>query len=169
MHLRPARTDASFDHSRLDELRCSTPRPSIAACMARTACRFVNEAVKGSNRAFSYTRAAMCGINAIYAYRESAPSVDSQELLASRECMQARGPDAGDAWFSPDGRVGLGHRRLAIIDLSPGGAQPMRRGELVIVFNGEIYNYQELRAGLIARGRVLTSHSDTEVVLHLYD
>jgi asparagine synthase (glutamine-hydrolysing) len=111
----------------------------------------------------------MCGINAIYAYRDSAPPVDHDELIASRECMHARGPDAGDAWHSPDGRVGLGHRRLAIIDLSPGGAQPMRRGELAIVFNGEIYNYQELRAGLIARGRVLTSHSDTEVVLHLYD
>lgn len=111
----------------------------------------------------------MCGINALYAYRDGAPPVDRDELLASRECMHARGPDAGDAWFSPDGRVGLGHRRLAIIDLSPGGAQPMRRGELVIVFNGEIYNYQELRAGLVARGRVLTSHSDTEVVLHLYE
>src|SRR5260221_5690404 len=110
----------------------------------------------------------MCGINAIYGYRESAPPVDSDELIASRECMHARGPDAGDAWLSEDGRVGFGHRRLAIIDLSPGGAQPMRRGDLAIVFNGEIYNYQELRAGLIARGRVLTSHSDTEVVLHLY-
>jgi asparagine synthase (glutamine-hydrolysing) len=111
----------------------------------------------------------MCGINAIYAYAEGAPPVDREELLATRECMHARGPDAGDAWLSDDGRVGLGHRRLAIIDLSPGGAQPMRRGEVVIVFNGEIYNYQELRAGLIARGRVLTSHSDTEVLLHLYD
>jgi asparagine synthase (glutamine-hydrolysing) len=111
----------------------------------------------------------MCGINAIYAYRDGAPPVEGKELIASRECMHARGPDAGDAWHSPDGSVGLGHRRLAIIDLSPGGAQPMRRGELVMVFNGEIYNYQELRAGLIARGRVLTSHSDTEVVLHLYD
>jgi asparagine synthase (glutamine-hydrolysing) len=110
----------------------------------------------------------MCGINAIYGYRESAPPVDSDELIASRECLHARGPDAGDAWVSEDGRVGFGHRRLAIIDLSPGGAQPMRRGDLVIVFNGEIYNYQELRAGLIARGRVMTSHSDTEVVLHLY-
>jgi asparagine synthase (glutamine-hydrolysing) len=111
----------------------------------------------------------MCGINAIYAYRDDAPPVDRDEVVATRECMRSRGPDAAEAWFSADSRVGLGHRRLAIIDLSPGGAQPMRRRELAIVFNGEIYNYQELREGLIARGRALTSHSDTEVLLELYD
>jgi asparagine synthase (glutamine-hydrolysing) len=111
----------------------------------------------------------MCGINAIFAYGDDAPPVDAGELQATREAMHLRGPDAGDSWLSADGRVGLGHRRLAIIDLSPAGAQPMRRGDCVIVFNGEIYNYQELRAGLLARGRELTSHSDTEVLLHLYD
>jgi asparagine synthase (glutamine-hydrolysing) len=111
----------------------------------------------------------MCGINAIHAYRDSAPRVDREELIACREAMHSRGPDAGDAWTSGDGRVGLGHRRLSIIDLSPGGAQPMRRGENVIVFNGEIYNYKELRERLVARGRVMTSHSDTEVLLNLYD
>jgi asparagine synthase (glutamine-hydrolysing) len=83
--------------------------------------------------------------------------------------MRSRGPDAGDHWISDDGRVGLGHRRLAIIDLSPGGAQPMRRGDRVLIFNGEIYNYQELRARLEAKGRTFTSHSDTEVLLALYD
>src|SRR4051794_32339571 len=107
----------------------------------------------------------MCGINGIYAYRDSAPSVDRDELIATRECMHSRGPDAGDSWVSADGRVGLGHRRLAIIDLSPGGAQPMRRGETVISFNGEIYNYRELRAGLEARGKTFVSQSDTEVLL----
>jgi asparagine synthase (glutamine-hydrolysing) len=111
----------------------------------------------------------MCGINGIYAYRDSAPSVDREELVATRECMHSRGPDAGDAWIGADGRVGLGHRRLAIIDLSPGGAQPMRRGELVISFNGEIYNYRELRAGLEARGKTFVSQSDTEVLLALYE
>ena len=84
----------------------------------------------------------MCGINAIFAYSASAPPVDREELLRSRECMLSRGPDAGDQWISGDGRVGLGHRRLAIIDLSPAGAQPMQRGERVLIFNGEIYNYQ---------------------------
>jgi asparagine synthase (glutamine-hydrolysing) len=83
--------------------------------------------------------------------------------------MHSRGPDAGDAWFSDDGRVGFGHRRLAIIDLSPGGAQPMHFGALTIVFNGEIYNYRELRAQLEARGRRFTTQSDTEVLLQLYD
>src|SRR5690349_4129623 len=111
----------------------------------------------------------MCGINGIYAYSPSAPPVDADELLRSRECMRSRGPDAADVWTSNDRRVGLGHRRLAIIDLSPGGAQPMRRGERVIIFNGEIYNYQELRARLEAKGRAFTSHSDTEVLLALYD
>jgi asparagine synthase (glutamine-hydrolysing) len=72
-------------------------------------------------------------------------------------------------WLSDDRSVGLAHRRLAIIDLSPAGAQPMRRGERVIIFNGEIYNYQELRARLEAKGRTFTSHSDTEVLLQLYD
>jgi len=111
----------------------------------------------------------MCGINGIYAYADDAPPVDREELLATRESMQSRGPDAADAWISSDERVGLGHRRLSIIDLSPAGAQPMRRGELTIIFNGEIYNYQELRNQLIARGRTFTSHSDTEVLLALYD
>jgi asparagine synthase (glutamine-hydrolysing) len=111
----------------------------------------------------------MCGINGIYAYSAGAPGVDREELLASRECMRSRGPDAADVWVSEDGRVGLGHRRLSIIDLSAAGAQPMRRGERVIIFNGEIYNYRELRARLEADGRQFTSHSDTEVLLALYD
>jgi asparagine synthase (glutamine-hydrolysing) len=111
----------------------------------------------------------MCGINAIYAYGGDAAPVDADELLRSRECMRLRGPDAADVWVGDDRRVGLGHRRLAIIDLSPGGAQPMRRGERVIIFNGEIYNFRELRARLEAKGRTFTSHSDTEVLLALYD
>jgi asparagine synthase (glutamine-hydrolysing) len=111
----------------------------------------------------------MCGINAIFAYRADAPPVDREELIASRECMRSRGPDAADVWVGGDGRVGLGHRRLAIIDLSELGAQPMRRGERVIVFNGEIYNYRELRAQLEKDGVRFVSHSDTEVLLALYD
>src|ERR1043166_1380897 len=109
----------------------------------------------------------MCGINAIYAYRHGAPPVDPAELVACRDAMRSRGPDGADSWLSADGQVGVAHRRLAIIDLSPGGAQPMRRGELVIVFNGEIYNYRELRAEL--REVEFTSQSDTEVLLRLYE
>ena len=111
----------------------------------------------------------MCGINAIFAWRNGAPPVDRDELVRSRDSMSSRGPDAATLWVSEDGRVGLGHRRLAIIDLSEGGAQPMRRGERVIIFNGEIYNFRELRARLEAKGRTFTSQSDTEVLLELYD
>jgi asparagine synthase (glutamine-hydrolysing) len=111
----------------------------------------------------------MCGINAIYAYRDAAPPVDRDELIATRECLRSRGPDAADAWIDAGGRVGLGHRRLAIIDLSPAGAQPMHFGALTIIFNGEIYNYRELRAGLEGRGRSFISHSDTEVLLQLFE
>jgi asparagine synthase (glutamine-hydrolysing) len=111
----------------------------------------------------------MCGINAIYAYSSSSPPVDPRELLVCREAMRHRGPDGADSWISDDGRAGLGHRRLAIIDLSPGGAQPMQRHTNVITFNGEIYNYEELRADLQRSGVEFTSHSDTEVLLRMYE
>ena len=111
----------------------------------------------------------MCGINGIFAFGAEAPPVERQEVIATREAMHSRGPDAGDAWFSEEGRIGFGHRRLAIIDLSDGGAQPMRFGSLVITFNGEIYNYRELRAALEGRGRKFVSESDTEVLLQLFD
>jgi asparagine synthase (glutamine-hydrolysing) len=113
----------------------------------------------------------MCGINGLYAYHYAANPIDPVELLRTREHMAARGPDAAGEWISGDGRVGFGHRRLSIIDLSEAGAQPMAStdGNLVVTFNGEIYNYEELRRDLIARGRVFRSHSDTEVLLHLYE
>src|ERR1700712_5474077 len=79
-----------------------------------------------------------------------------------------RGPD--DDGFFIDERVALGMRRLAIIDLA-GGKQPIHNADRTkwIVFNGEIYNYRELREGLIARGHKLYTHSDTEAIIHLYD
>lgn len=85
--------------------------------------------------------------------------------------MIRRGPDGAGMWLSEDGLVGLGHRRLAIIDPTPSGAQPMAAfdGRLRITFNGEIYNYRELRRELEGKGRVFRSSSDTEVLLHLYD
>ena len=111
----------------------------------------------------------MCGINGIFAYGENAPAVDRDELIVTRECMRPRGPDAEGIWISDDERVGFAHRRLSIIDLSPAGAQPMHRGALSIIFNGEIYNYESLRDQLAARGRTFVSHSDTEVLLHLFE
>ncbi|HKR64517.1 MAG TPA: asparagine synthase (glutamine-hydrolyzing) [Thermoanaerobaculia bacterium] len=110
----------------------------------------------------------MCGIAAIFAYR--APAVDAAELDAITARMIPRGPDAGGTWISPDARVGLGSRRLAIIDLSDEGTQPMWdvERELVIVFNGEIYNHRELRASLERGGARFHSQTDTEVLLQLY-
>ena len=112
----------------------------------------------------------MCGIAALFAYRDAAPPVDCGELAAIVERMRPRGPDGGGTWLSPDGRAGLGARRLAIIDLSADGDQPMSdaAGELHIVFNGEIYNHTELRARLQRFGVRFRSTSDTEVLMELY-
>jgi len=117
----------------------------------------------------------MCGFSAIYAYASDAAPVNAGELQRINDHMEARGPDGEGEWFSSDGRVGFGHKRLAIIDTSETGAQPMQlEGEdgtprLVITYNGEIYNYQALRADLEQQGRTFKSESDTEVLLHLYD
>jgi asparagine synthase (glutamine-hydrolysing) len=112
----------------------------------------------------------MCGVAGIFAYHYPALPVDRDELRLIRDHMSARGPDGFGEWFSDDGRVGLGHRRLSIIDLSEAGAQPMRSscGRYVISFNGEIYNYRELRLQLEAKGFVFKSESDTEVLLNMY-
>src|SRR5437588_12577575 len=112
----------------------------------------------------------MCGIAGIYAFDYAASAVDRAELQRIRDHMAARGPDGLGEWHSQDERIGLGHRRLTIIDLSERGAQPMASadGKLIITFNGEIYNYRELRAGLEAKGRVFRTQTDTEVLLHLY-
>ena len=112
----------------------------------------------------------MCGITAIFAYGPGAAPVGRAELEAITESMRSRGPDAGGTWLSGDARVGLGSRRLAIIDLSDEGTQPMSAigGGAVIVFNGEIYNHRELRASLERGGARFHSQTDTEVILQLW-
>ena len=112
----------------------------------------------------------MCGIAATFNYGEFSP-VDRDEVLKMRERMFSRGPDGEGEWFSDDGRVGLGQRRLSIIDLSAAGAQPMWNADrsLALIFNGEIYNYRELRSQLLAGGYQFQSHCDTEVVVALYE
>ena len=81
--------------------------------------------------------------------------------------LRHRGPDAGDVWVEAEGGVALGQRRLAIIDLSPGGAQPMHSADrrYVITFNGEIYNYRDIRRELRPPAARMRSDSDTEVLL----
>lgn len=112
----------------------------------------------------------MCGLAGIFVHGSSRDEVDSDELMRIREQMISRGPDGAGLWVSADKCIGLAHRRLAIIDLSKAAAQPMVSADerFHIVFNGEIYNYRELRADLQRRGAVFKTQSDTEVLLHLY-
>src|SRR5438034_11121015 len=104
----------------------------------------------------------MCGIaGVVTAGRPLAGSTDVARRLAA--ALAHRGPDGEGAWTSPSGDALLVHRRLAIIDPGPGGAQPMasQDGRYQIVFNGEIYNYRELRREAEARGERFTTASDT--------
>ena len=108
----------------------------------------------------------MCGISG--RFNLDGRPVSVAEMVSMRDAMTHRGPD--DAGLLVQGNIGLGHRRLSIIDLS-GGHQPITNEDasVTIVFNGEIYNFKELRAGLVARGHTLKTRSDTEVIVHLYE
>lgn len=113
----------------------------------------------------------MCGIAAFFYYNARPDgTIMVNWLRVANRVQRARGPDGQGLWVSEDGAIGLGHRRLAIIDLSPAGAQPMATedGLLRITYNGEIYNYKALRTSLESRGYRFRSNSDTEVLLHLY-
>lgn len=112
----------------------------------------------------------MCGFNGIYAFHRAASLPRETELLATREAMRARGPDGVGLWWSADRRLGMGQRRLAVIDLNDRSLQPMvsADGGLVINYNGEIYNYAELRCELEAEGVRFRTTSDTETLLALY-
>lgn len=107
----------------------------------------------------------MCGIFGLI----SQSSEDHARVGAMTDLMAHRGPDSRGLYH--DGDVSLGHRRLSIIDLSDAGRQPMSNedGSLHLVCNGEIYNYQELRSGLVDKGHHFHSGSDSEVLLHLYE
>lgn len=111
----------------------------------------------------------MCGIAGIFNYRCD-KTVDKSELITIRDHMISRGPDGFGEWYSDDKKIGLAHRRLAIIDLTDKARQPMlsEDGNLVIVFNGEIYNYRELKKELEDKGYKFRTNSDTEVLLNLY-
>src|SRR5213593_1263836 len=106
----------------------------------------------------------MCGIAGFSGRGNSAM------LARMADAIAHRGPDDVGEWYSGDLSVGITHRRLSIIDLSPNGHQPMVdvSGSAVIVFNGEIYDFRERRAQLEAEGYRFRGHSDTEVLLTLY-
>ena len=111
----------------------------------------------------------MCGICGEVRFDGRAPR--EAEIVAMRDRLLHRGPDSDGVYRSPSGAAALGFRRLRIIDLTPNASQPMPNedGSVQVVFNGEIYNFQELRTGLVARGHHFRSHSDTETIVHLYE
>ncbi len=104
----------------------------------------------------------MCGI-------AGSSEADAATLATLRDRISHRGPDGNGVWLDPNGGMGLVHTRLAVIDLTEAAAQPMVSscGRYVLVFNGEIYNFQSLKAGMEAAGEVFCSHGDTEVLLAL--
>src|SRR5438270_11162746 len=108
----------------------------------------------------------MCGIAGIYNLKGE--PMPTSLLKTMTDVIAHRGPD-GDGFYI-DGNVGLGHRRLAIIDLSPAGRQPMANesADLIITYNGEVYNFQGLQVELQALGHRFQSKTDSEVVVHAY-
>jgi asparagine synthase (glutamine-hydrolysing) len=109
----------------------------------------------------------MCGICGVYHYREGV--ADRALTERQHQVIAHRGPDDWDVWS--EGPVALGHRRLSIVDLSPGGHQPMPNedGSLRVTYNGELYGWPELKPVLAARGHRFRGTSDTEALLHLYE
>jgi asparagine synthase (glutamine-hydrolysing) len=110
----------------------------------------------------------MCGINGIAFSSKSGRRVDADTLARMRDVIAHRGPD--DVGMFIDGAVGIGHRRLSIVDVAA-GHQPMTNedGSLHITYNGEIYNHADFRTSLEAKGHVYSTHCDTETILHLYE
>src|SRR6185369_4643884 len=110
----------------------------------------------------------MCGIAGFWSSSPSAPQARLQQTAQRMAAtLRHRGPDSGGVWADARSGVALGHRRLAILDLSEEGHQPMHSadGRYVLVFNGEIYNVQSLHRDLSRRGHSFRGHSDTEVML----
>jgi asparagine synthase (glutamine-hydrolysing) len=109
----------------------------------------------------------VCGLAGFFCLRPLSNDAATEDLRRMAQTIAHRGPDGEGIWHDADAGVGLAHRRLAIIDLSPLAAQPMHSasGRMVISFNGEIYNYRALRSELEQAGRQFRSHSDTEVLL----
>jgi asparagine synthase (glutamine-hydrolysing) len=113
----------------------------------------------------------MCGIVGVLQFDSRRAPLGEQDIVRLRDRMGHRGPDGMGVWLAPDGQVGLGHRRLAIIDLTPSGVQPMSNhsGRIWLTYNGEIYNHVELRRELETLGhRFHSAGSDSEVIIYAY-
>ena len=111
----------------------------------------------------------MCGIAGFFDLNNAAPRLDTESVVTRQiATLHHRGPDAQATFAGPG--VGLAHARLSIIDLSAAANQPMfdATGKIGVVFNGEIYNFQEVREHLEARGHVFSTNSDTEVIVEGY-
>lgn len=109
----------------------------------------------------------MCGIAGFVDFKKQSTEADLGQMT---RCLQHRGPDGEGLFFveRSEAAVGLGHRRLSIIDLSTAANQPMHYDGLHVIFNGEIYNYAEIREDLMQKGHRFQTHSDTEVILHAW-
>ena len=112
----------------------------------------------------------MCGIAGVLAFTDTFPA-DEATVARMTDTLRHRGPDGGGTLVRSDERIALGHRRLAIVDLSDAGRQPMANEDesVWITYNGEVYNHVALRAELEAAGHRYRSHTDTETVVHLYE
>src|SRR6201992_3731018 len=110
----------------------------------------------------------MCGIAGFIDFKKN---TGLEVLKSMTDAMTHRGPDDSgyEVYEAPGASIGFGQRRLSILDLSPLGHQPMHFGDLVVNFNGEIYNFKEIRKELEGKGYSFTSWSDTEVILKGYD
>jgi len=113
----------------------------------------------------------MCGIAGIFLATESADPRQLAAITAMTDMLHHRGPDDSGSWVDAEAGIALGHRRLAIVDLSEAGNQPMlsHSDRLVMTFNGEVYNFPEIRAPLEARGHQFRGHSDTEIMLAAFE
>ncbi|MFC1984802.1 asparagine synthase (glutamine-hydrolyzing) [Chloroflexota bacterium] len=113
----------------------------------------------------------MCGICGVFTFNGINFEITQDLVVDMRDTMIHRGPDDSGIYISPDRRIGLGHRRLSIIDLSSAGRQPMctEDGAVLITYNGEVYNHQRLRNDLEKNGHLYKSLTDTETILHLYE
>src|SRR4051794_7988121 len=111
----------------------------------------------------------MCGIVTLATSSQSSLQISSPKLSEIVHSLKHRGPDGSRIWISPNTQIGMGHARLSVLDLE-GGWQPLVDSQTgcAICFNGEIYNYRELREELIKLGSRFLTNSDTEVLLHSY-